>query len=829
MITTHHTIVAWSFAVLGVLGLSKAVNAQESPESAAAREIARIAVMDLRQQERPTPDDMLIAAELLRIASSLDPSDADLIRRRIEALQAAGDDAGVIAATRELVAADPEDTVAQLRLLSWTVGLRQTVRERLQAYIRLVGDDAAGVVPNSVRGRLALDAAILARESGRDELFDRMLQLAIDLDGSNKEAVALAVAVRLPEATEGLERFNLLTQLLLADPMDPNTHFALADELVSAGAFRGARRFYQMALGLAEAGGESVDIDSRNALIAIRWHSEGPEPLLDELNQQLLAQRNAAERRVKQLTDLGESLDDVVLPEEVRLAPTADQYRVLAALALDRLPDALSGVNDLADSSVAQIEGFQEQLAESELSESEQQDQFLGFSTQIISRVATLRLLVGEDVRTSRSDISQLRRSQRVPEGVLLSLDALLLLRTGQPGAAIDILEKLADRAVLSSLTVGLAYDELGVRDEALAAYRRAVEINPLDPFALLARSKYESLSGKAMTFREDSGTLNEVALHGVPSFLESLTSDPGAFMTLRIDLPENNIGGLDQSMVRLRLRNTSSLPLAVGPDRPINSRFLFTPLVEVDAVRSSGSLDPEVVELSRRLSLQPREELVVELDPSTGDLGYLLDLRSSRRIRVRWRVLQGFEAGPDRAYVAGALSLSGETPTLVRAPVPLARASGAAIEQALDIAEGPQLAEALRVLRVVTTDTSRAGGVPDGSSRAKMILTVTNRFPLMGQAMRYLAAACVPPVARARSAEEFDDAAWAEPDPMLRTIMIATRVTDPDDPQLELAKDSSDPNLAAFAKLVEARLERTTDGFAQLNQGVREDSPDAP
>lgn len=829
MTNTFTSLLARAAVALGTLCVAAQGRAQESPESVASREIARVAIIDLRQQERPTPDDMLIAAELLTIASSFDPSNADLIRRRIEALQAAGDDTAVIAATRELVAADPTDTVAQLRLLSWTVGLRQTVRERLQAYARLVSDDAADIVPASVRSRLALDAAILARESGRDELFDRMIRHAIDLDPSNKEAVALAVAVRMPGARSALERFNLLTQLLMADPLDPNIHFSMASELIDAGAFRGAQRFYSLGLGLLQASGDQITTETRDNLTSIRWHAQGPRPILEELNARLLLEREIAQRRVEQLEELGEPTDDLRDPSEVRLPPTADQFRVVAALALDRRADAINAVRDIAATSNAQVEAVREQLAESELTPEEREEEQLTFSTQTLARVATLQLVVGDDIPTARANISGLRRSQRVPEGILLSLDALLMLRTGQPGAAIDLLEGLAARAALTSLTIGLAYEELGLRDQAIENYRRAVDLDPLDPFALLARSKHEQLTGERMVFSEERDVLEEVALRGVPAFIDNMVSNPSTFMTLRTELVENNINGLDPSLVRISIRNTSPIQLSIGSDRPISSRFLFSPLIEIGATRSRGAIAPEVIELSHRLSLQPREEFVAVVDPTIGNLGYLLDLRSSRRVRARWRVLQGFEIGPDRAYIQGGLSLSGETPTLVRAPVALARSDGETIGRALAAAEGPQLAEALRVLRTVMTDPDRAGGTPEGNVRAAMIQVVVQRFSLLDTALKYIAAIAMPPVNRAPPAQVFDDAAWAEPDPRLRTLMIATRVTDPDDPQLELAKGSDDARLAAFAARMEARLERTSNGFAKVNQGTQTETTPSP
>lgn len=813
-------------ACLALLALALPGVAQQEPSDAAAKEIARIALIDLRAQERPTGDDLLIAADLLALASEFRPGDAQLIRRRIEALQNAGDDAGVIAATRELVRADPSDTVAQLRLLSWTVGLRQTVDERLDAYAKLVGERASGVIDASVRSRLAFDAALLARESGRDELFERMLDLALELDPSHKEAAALAVAVRLPGASSGVERLRLLSGLLMADPIDPNTHFSIADELTNAGAFGQALRFHTLGARLLEIAGESLTTTMVEQRVALRWYVEGPETILEEVESQLLSAREQARKQIERLERLGEPTDEILTPDEIRLDPTRDQFRVLSALAEGRKASAINALGDLQRTISQEFESLEERMGEFSDDPEEARRQFDLTVSQTSAQLVSLTLLVGEQTSAMRTQVAVLRDAGNLPESVITVLEGLLLLRAGQPGAAIDRFERYEDRSTLAKLAQGIAYEQLGLEEQAAGHYLDAARSDPLRPFGAYSAALYERLAGSAPTLRDDTELIAQIAAKGLPVWLDAMIDDPTTFMTLRFELPEPTIGGLEPSRVRLIVRNTSPIPLALGPDRTISSRFLLSPLVEIDAVRIRGTLDPEVIDLSHRLRLRPREDLVVELDPSPATLGFIMDVRCSRRVRARWRVLQGFKIGQDRSFVPGGLSLGGQTPSLVRTPVALARGDAETIGRSLAVSEGPQLCEALGVLRSVTTDPARGGAELTGEQLAILPQIVGQRFPLFERAERFVAVACVPPIARAPSSQPFEDAVWAEPDNELRMLMLITRVTDPDHPQLELAKQSEDPRLAAFANRLEARLERTDAGFAKVNRGSQSESP---
>src|SRR5690606_32304847 len=97
------------------------------------------------------------------------------------------------------------------------------------------------------------------------------LALAAQLDSTNKQAAVVAATFSLPRIADPLGRVELLANVILADPLDGSAHLNLARELMSRGAFRGARRFYERTLDVYGAMGMQPDEDLYDELFRMSW------------------------------------------------------------------------------------------------------------------------------------------------------------------------------------------------------------------------------------------------------------------------------------------------------------------------------------------------------------------------------------------------------------------------------------------------------------------------------------------------------------------------------------------------------------------------------
>ena len=779
----------------------------------AARSIARAALMDLRSFDGATELDYKICADVLALAREFAPDDAGLLRRLIETHRAGADEAGVIGASRELLGLDQRDTVAALRVISHRIGQIQSVEQRMASYERLLGENGARLDP-ALRSRLALDAALLAQELGDDSGFARLLSQASSLDSTNKEAATLAARYFSERSDDRSGRLELLINLLKADPFDPNVHFSISAVLVEAGAFEEAYRFHGYASTLLYVAGAPSESRIADERLALEWRLQGPRVLLDGFKRELTSRREAVRRQRQQLEELGEPLDDIPTPEEVRLPYEIDQYRVAAAAALGDMAEVSAALEDLEETTAEVVRDINERVVEAGEDMSPDERRFYNDAlSDTATRVAMTRLIAGLDAERASTWIRILREKTTIEPRRLAAIEGLLLLRAGQPGEAIDLLEPLAEALPEAAFGMAVAYEQLGESESAAALYDRTVEASRLSALGMYSAARYEALTGQTQGVRGDAAALTRIAEVGVPRWVGSMIEDPGAFMSLRVSAVNDTVDAFDTLRLRVTIQNTSRIPLALGPDRPLNSRLLVTPRVVIDT-EPLPNASPEVFDVSQRLRLMPGERMEVDLWPDPAIVGWITELHASNRVRATWRVIQGFELGESTNFVAGPLCLTAQSNTLAKRPSVLARSTVAEMTRQIELADGEALAQTIGAFRTAIADQRRVGGAFGPDDRTALVEALARRYSGMDRAARASVIAVMPPSSVIPELARLDDAIRAEPDAELLKLVLVTRAESASDSTLQRAKSSSNQSLSAFASMLETRLAERGAGY---------------
>ena len=96
----------------------------------------------------------------------------------------------------------------------------------------------------------------------------------------------------------------------------------------------------------------------------------------------------------------------------------------------------------------------------------------------------------------------------------------------------------------------------------------------------------------------------------------------------------------------------------------------MFVPHASVGTETVKVGLQPEVVDIGRRIRLMPRERLSVEVWPDPGSGGWLMEANGLLTVRQGWRVMQGFSALPNGSFEVGPMCLEAHTRTVVRTPL---------------------------------------------------------------------------------------------------------------------------------------------------------------
>jgi hypothetical protein len=678
-------------------GASGSSNDQESARirSATGDRLARLGLLYIRAVDDPGPSDYRLVSLLLEEARRLSPQNENLVRLLLETAHAAGDREQVLAQTEALLRLEPDNTVAQLRLISARIDRLQRVEDRLAAYDRFLGERGAALDP-SVRSRLALDAALLARETGDEAGFIDRLKTAVRLDQTNKQAAVLAADYALLRLEDAVARVELLANVVLADPLDLRAQLNLAQELVAHGAFSLAERFYDNCSTLLRKVGESPREQLGPQLMTLRWGTRGADSVLDEYALTEEAERDMVQRRRRAVEGAGGD------PSEVppwRFEGSLELIRLAAAHAAGREEDVESAYGRMNRLLTAQIEAAAERLEEGEVEDPD--------SLREATRDRRA-LLLWLSVSTGRG----LEEAERLLDALRDDLEPLargrfagwLALREGDLDRAESLLSPIAEEDARARLGLGLVHQERGDTKRAISEFAMVALSQPETSLGLWAQTRIERMLGQRLRPTETVEAIRS-SLAALPRDLDEVVRDVSRVLNLTGRHVRSQASPLDRVMVRATLRNVGSFPLAVGEAAPVNSSLLLSPRVSSEGRVLTQGMGPEVVDLARRLRLDPGDSIEAVIWASRGSVGDVLDEIAARPATVRWTLLQGFrQTEPSEeasaVFTTGPFGLSAETDAQERSRV---TSPGGTLEDfrlALEQATGERVLELLLYTR---------------------------------------------------------------------------------------------------------------------------------
>lgn len=600
--------------------------------------LSRGAILDLRLHESPTPQDYELTANLLSIASDLDPENTEFARDMAQASWLAGNSELMLDATRRIIRGDPKDSVAQLRLISANINQKQTVEERKVIYDRFLSDAGRSLDP-AVRSRLALDAALLEREAGNTTGFLERLHQATRLDPSNKSAASLAAQYYSSVRSDPVSNLEYQLRLLNADPLDPNIHLTIFRMLAGQGAIKASQRFLSNAIELytLEAGQSPDSIEELR--IAIEWQVDGPERVMREMMNALNDKRIYAQARVDSRLKNQLPTDDLIMPSEIRYKQSVDKMRLLAAHSQGEQEQVRDILNDISRS------------VQSELGQIAQAMNIRGVDlnallVQVVVQIAELqamRALVGLDAELIRKEILDVTESQPLMAERLASIEPMALFAEGRFQEALDKSEPFKGSPVIS-LIRAQALEQLGRTDDAIDLYLRLARSNVSNAYGAFAHSRIQKL-GAEDRLLTDAGRAMAIVAERVPLWYDLIIHNPSNFFNLSVTQDKAMYREGELPMLTLRIKNTAPIPLALGPNAPIDSRVLIES-VGVQTMHNGfvGNPRPKVIQLDHRLRLEPREELVVTIAADSVTTDWLIDQQPGISMRSRWRVVQSFK-----------------------------------------------------------------------------------------------------------------------------------------------------------------------------------------
>ncbi len=819
----------------------------------------RVALLDLRLLESPRPEDYRRTLALLSLAGDLSPGDAELARRMAEAAFAVGDPDLLIDATTRVVRADPEDTVAQLRLIVSRIARMQTVDERLAAYDRFLGPQGSKF-DASIRSRLALDAALLHRERGEGDRFVERLTQATSLDPTNKEAATLALNYfvdQLPDDPVG--RLRLELNLLYADPFDPNVHMSIAFLLAREGALPQTARFHTMGMALlneANRVGPERDVER----LALGWQLQGPNAVVAEIDRRLEAERAAAQAVYERDVKLDVPDSELVPPETVHLDALYEKMRVLAALSAGDFLQVERGLEELRAIAQEKTTILRDPTRKVD---PETESRLIFETTAALADLQLMRAIANVQLEEFAAETQGLGQLGREFQNALAPLAAWLRFRNGDAEGAIEAADRIEARNGPTpplDILRGLASESLGSVDRAVEIYRGLIDDDPLGPIGAWARNRMLGLLN-IRDPRTDAGRAMGPLADAVPDYIERMLGNVNRFMDFTVEVVQETVPPGEPVRVRIKLANISPFPLGLGPDRPLNSRVVLIPKLDSRA-EFIGRPQPEVIDLNRRLRLGPRESLVVETDVGVGLTGLLGVVNAPLLNRQRWRAVQGFRVSDLGAFEPGPLCRADDTRAILVQAHPSASGTPAELIDLLRASERdrlPDLIESaasmfyrseapaasgrdpgtgpLRTTDQYATDSELAPppGAFSAAELAPLAGALAELYRESDAEIRAMILGQLPSAAMARAMQPFDEAmvelandrvelAQGEPEPAEALeigLLIVTRLTDAKHPLIDAALNGPNADLRAIAQAARSRLTAGRATYATAGPGI--------
>lgn len=781
-------------------------HATQTARSLIARQLARIAVSSIRTAgPTPTPNDFILTGSILQIACELDPTNLDLLRRQIDAWHGAGDRERTDALTARLVELDPQDRVAQLRLLSSRINALQTAEQRLAAFDRVLGPAGASLDP-AIRSRLALDAALLARERGDEAGFSSRLTLATQLDKTNKDAAALAASVILEAGqADALARAEALLNVVIADPMDASSHANLARALRNSGAFDVAMRFQDNASAIYAAEGRYFTADLTYERLLTVWGAQGPEAVVNELDQRERLMRTERANTIAAYQAAGQQPPPGPAPEHVTIEQPLEILRAAANIALGR-SNRVATTTRLISQQVAAAQQVIRQ-AQQQNAPPEQLARAAEELKAVVGELLWLRLWSGADTVDAEALLDSLLSTKLISEPDTIARSrGLLAMRKGDFAQAEALLAPLVDKDPRARIGMALLDEARGNPRAAAARLAPLAMEQAGSMLGLYARSTIERLLQQPVAPSPDAIRLSEY-FRSVPRWLDSMTRDPREFMVIEAFWPAQSIGVLDGLPLTIRLRNLGRTPLPVGPNLTINSRLLLSPDVAIGGHSPENRLAPEVAEFSRSLRVMPGESTEITVQTGLGIVGAALDNGVTQVATLRWQIAQGFLLNPQGGYLKGPTSVSTTSPLLTRRRVSIPDESPDGVRRSLEGAQGERVFEVLLALRDLAVRAMTAEDRQAASAViAAVIESVAARMDTMTELDRAAAVLLVGSIFPRETRTPIDERAFADPAHLVRTAALLARVNNPDDPAFDALKADGSP---ALDTLVDSMRER--------------------
>jgi hypothetical protein len=704
-----------------------------------------------------------------------------------------------------LIRCAPDDEVIRLRYITAAVEQRQTVEERIAVYRKLLGPEYRSRWGPAVTSRLCADLAFLLDRAGDVDGFAEWLAEAVAVDPSNRSAAATAAGFFRANVTDPYGEAELLTALVIADPTAPEGLVMLAELLLEHGAYAGADRLYGVAARSREVLQQPVSAGLLADWTVAQWGHGQWESALQVIQKR---QRRIDEVYRIQLRQENPALTPIDL---ARLhGPMTTTLATVRAAIHNRLADehaapALAAALEAYDLEIAGLtnagEADQPDLAERHL-EAALVALLLGGEIEVAERhLEAAGTLLGE---AGLSPVAEAR------------FEGWLALRRDDPVRAQERLSTVSNDDPAARLGLALARREQGaVRDAARDLYA-VYQSRPGTVMGVWAGDVLAEMLERRVP-PNDLALQLEALVESIPSIIDRFPDEPTQAVSVRLLPAKTTFDPYEPVVINIEITNNAPMPLAIDDGGPIQPQVALLPSMQMAREFGLGNVRPMIVDIDRRLRLEPRERLVVPVDLQRGPLAQFLHARPLRGATGTITGIIGFRMTFENVFEPGTLGSEVETPSfrvdglrVTTGWIAESIESILVLEPEKDLDTIALLSHVVPLMKQVrkedplraleqfgprqleddaTAAIIEAYGKLDSVSRAWLLAVMPRRSP---------------PLAPLYVMAQKDD------DRSVKLVYLLFCLEGPDDPMVDAALRGDDPDVRAIAEMIRYRMQKS-------------------
>jgi len=562
-------------------------------------EFFRAAHAMVQQDETLRMGNLNLAIALNEEAVKLNPRDVEAWHFMMDLAQLTEREELKSYALHQLVLLEPTNDVIALMRLNEAIQQYQKVDQRIGAYESLLSDTNRQKLSDPVASRLAQDLALLYQRLGDTEQMGRWLGKAVDWDSSNRPAVALAAGFFRHRTNDHFGEAELLTLLLLADPMDIETQILLAQLLLEQGAYDGATRLYHLADQCARAQGTRSSIGMLTDKTLAEWGSGDIPKALGTINKQ---QRELSEQLRVHAIQQNPRMSSLELAQiQSGLPPALGTIRTAMYYVTDdaRLAELIDMVLEVYQATIDQL--VKQNIEPTDLAPLYLEMTWFLYWLGNDAEKAAQRLAQAEDLQT----ISQTAQQR------FAGWDAIC--REDWQQAENILLPQVAEDPA-SALGMARVYHMRGQQREAARLFLSVARSKPGTLMAVYALHQLQSIFNRPIILSDLAGQMDQL-IESLPFTLDRIPNDSSLAWSMRLIPHQAEYAAFDPLLVDIELTNTAPFPLCIDRNGPIQPQIALEPSLSVVGLPRLDALIPIVIDIDRRLCLQPRERLVITID----------------------------------------------------------------------------------------------------------------------------------------------------------------------------------------------------------------------